>query len=112
MLSKKVIAIVTPAAAAGSPKLTMKNRLVARAPLARMFALLLLWPEIVLAGAPPAIQPTAAFQHQSVALGNNFTFTVSVTGDPPLAFQWRLAATDLSGRYKPSHRDNQRPTER
>jgi predicted esterase len=98
MLNKKCIAIVMPAATAGSPKLSMKTRLAGRFPLARMFALLLLWPELVLAGAPPAIQPSAAFQHQSVALGNNFTFTVSVTGDPPLAFQWKLAATDLSGR--------------
>jgi poly(3-hydroxybutyrate) depolymerase len=49
------------------------------------------------AGSPPAIRPSAAFQHQSVALGGNVTFTVSVTGAPPLAFQWRLAATDLAG---------------
>jgi poly(3-hydroxybutyrate) depolymerase len=97
MLSKKAIAIVTPAAAAESPKLSMINRLVGRVPLARMFPLLLLWPEVVLAGAPPAIQPSTTFQHQSVALGRNVTFTVSATGDPPLAFQWRLAVTDLVG---------------
>ena len=58
---------------------------------------LLLWPAVMLAGNPPAIQPSAAFQHQSVALGSNLTFTVSVTGDLPLAFQWKLAAADLVG---------------
>ena len=97
MLSNKGTAVITPAAAAGSPKLTTKNRLAARVPLARMFALLLLRPELVLAGAPPAVLPSTTFQHQSVALGGNVTFTVSVTGDLPLAYQWRLAATDLPG---------------
>jgi predicted esterase len=58
---------------------------------------LLLWPVVMLAGNPPAILPSAAFQHQSVALGSNVTFTVSATGDLPLAFQWKLADADLVG---------------
>lgn len=44
---------------------------------------------------PPAIvsQPT----NQSVGLGSNVTFTVSMTGTAPLACQWRLNGTNLPG---------------
>jgi poly(3-hydroxybutyrate) depolymerase len=76
----------------------MNTKPIFRVPLARIFPLFLLWPEVVPAGSPPAVSPSAAFQHQSVALGNNVTFAASVTGDLPLAFQWKLGTTDLAGR--------------
>ncbi len=97
MRSKRDIAIITSATAAGNPSLNEQTRLIGRVPIAGIFFLLLLWQEAVLAGSPPAIQPSATFQHQSVALGSNMTFTASVTGDLPLFFQWRLAAADLIG---------------
>ncbi len=75
----------------------MITTLILRVTAAPILPLLLLWSGVVLAGSPPAIRPSTTFQHQSVALGSNLTFTVSVTGDPPLTFQWKLAAADLAG---------------
>lgn len=47
------------------------------------------------AAAPPQIVPSALFQHTAVDLGKSNNFTVSVTGDAPLFFQWRLDGVEL-----------------
>ncbi len=44
---------------------------------------------------PPSI--TAQPQNLLVWVGSNFTFSVSVTGDAPLNYQWRLNGTNIFG---------------
>jgi predicted esterase len=97
MLRKKDTVVVTPEAAAEKLALRFRNKLVGRVTLARIFLLLMLWPKLVSAATPPIIQPPISLQHQAVALGDNATFTMNAVGDRPLAFQWKLAATDLAG---------------
>ncbi len=47
--------------------------------------------------AAPQIIPSTSFQQNALNLDetNTFTFTVSVSGDPPLRFQWRQDGSDL-----------------
>jgi hypothetical protein len=49
----------------------------------------------VTAGQPPRI--TTQPRGQTVALGAGFTLGVTVTGDPPLRYQWRLNGVNLPG---------------
>jgi predicted esterase len=63
-----------------------------------MVVLMLSWPGArLVAGSPPVIIPSTSFQHQSVALGQAISFTVTASGDLPLTFQWRLDGVDLAG---------------
>ncbi len=45
--------------------------------------------------AAPQIIPSISFQQSAVNLDQTNTFIVSVSGDPPLSFQWRLDGSDL-----------------
>ena len=45
--------------------------------------------------AAPQIIPSMSFQQSAVNLDQTNTFTVSVSGDPPLRFQWRQDGSDL-----------------
>lgn len=47
------------------------------------------------ANVPPAI--SAQPQNQTVAAGQNATFTVTATGAPPLSYQWLFGGTALTG---------------
>src|SRR5512137_1399479 len=61
----------------------------------RMAVLLLTTVAGSAAAAPPQIVPSVLFQHSAVDLGKSNNFTVSVTGDAPLFFQWRLDGVEL-----------------
>ncbi len=50
-----------------------------------------------LLAAPPALQPTTAFQHLAIDIGTSNWFTVSATGDAPLWFKWYLDGRELPG---------------
>jgi hypothetical protein len=50
------------------------------------------------AGPCPCIQIVVQPHPQSSCLGQNATFTVGATGDPPLAYQWYKDSTPLSGK--------------
>src|SRR5438552_8947981 len=52
-------------------------------------------PQRVLAATAPSIttQPSS----QVVIAGSSYTFSVSATGTPPLAFQWRFNGSNLAG---------------
>lgn len=57
---------------------------------------------------PPVI--TTQPQSLVVAQGSNATFSVSATGEPPLAFQWRFYGTNLPGATQPTFtRTNAQP---
>ena len=47
----------------------------------------------------PAIPPAIVFQpqHQSTLLGQSPVFTLTVSGSPPLAYQWRFNGENISG---------------
>ncbi len=64
--------------------------------------LLLLAPANGSIAAAPQIIFSVSFQQSAVDLGKTNTFTVSVAGDPPLAFQWRLGESDLPGQTNSS----------
>jgi endonuclease/exonuclease/phosphatase family metal-dependent hydrolase len=56
------------------------------------------FPDVV-TNAPPLERPAIVSQpqNQTVTNGANVTFSVSATGTPPLAYQWRLDNTNLPG---------------
>jgi uncharacterized delta-60 repeat protein len=49
----------------------------------------------LIAGIPPQI--TSQPQDKSATVGEGVTFTVTVTGDPPLGYQWRKDGSNLNG---------------
>lgn len=52
-------------------------------------------PAILTLSAPPSI--TMQAMSQTVVMGNSATFSVTATGTPPLAYQWRKDGTNLTG---------------
>src|SRR6185436_12321455 len=44
---------------------------------------------------PPVVIPNSSFNSQSVFAGASATFTITVTGDAPLVYQWRQDGADL-----------------
>jgi hypothetical protein len=46
---------------------------------------------------PPVIRPSSGFNSQSVFVGANATFTITVAGDSPFVFQWRQDDAELPG---------------
>ncbi len=49
---------------------------------------------------------TAQPQSTNVNVGSNVTFTVTATGTPPLYYQWRFNATDISGATASNYTQN------
>jgi len=45
----------------------------------------------------PVIKPSSSFNSQSVFVGASATFTITATGDAPLAYQWRRDGAELPG---------------
>lgn len=70
------------------------NTQASRAPVT-LPLLLLLGVIVCTAAAPPQIVPSALFQHSAVDLGKSNNFTLRVTGDAPLFFQWRLDSLEV-----------------
>ncbi|MBI5775014.1 MAG: immunoglobulin domain-containing protein, partial [Verrucomicrobia bacterium] len=48
-------------------------------------------------GVTPTLAITSQPQDQSVTVGGNASFSVGVSGTPPIAYQWRLNGTNLAG---------------
>ena len=54
----------------------------------------------------PALEPpviTTPPQSQTVAIGNDVTFSVAATGTPPLGYQWRISGKNISGATNASY---------
>jgi uncharacterized repeat protein (TIGR03803 family) len=48
-------------------------------------------------GFAPAFARSASFQNSGVDLGEDISFTPTVSGDAPLSFQWQLNGTNING---------------